>query len=142
MAARGQYITRQKEEIILFLKENQGKHVSVSDICSYFKAQGKPIGTATVYRQLERLVDEGIINKYMIDQNTPACFEYLGGICDTRDHICFHCKCSGCGKLIHLHCEELDALGPHLLEEHGFFLDTRRTVLYGLCEECREKTRI
>ena len=50
---------------------------------------------------------------------------------------CFHCKCEKCGKLIHLHCEELQEIQSHLLGEHGFQLDPRRTVLYGLCEGCR-----
>ncbi len=136
MASRGQYSTSQREELCRFLEEQKGTHVSVVDICAHFRDMGKPIGTATVYRQLERLVDEGEVNKYIIDLNTPACFEYIGEHSAGGAHTCFHCKCEKCGKLIHLHCEDLEELGVHLKSEHGFTLDPRRTVFYGICEEC------
>jgi len=134
-STRGQYSTVQREELVSFLEENRGTHVSVTDICSHFKKIGKPIGTTTVYRQLERLVDEGEVNKYIIDLNSPACFEYIGER-GMSGSTCFHCKCEKCGKLIHLHCDDLEETQLHLLSEHGFRLDPKRTVLYGICAEC------
>jgi Fur family ferric uptake transcriptional regulator len=98
---------------------------------------GSPIGTATVYRQLERMVDEGLVQKYTIDANTPACFEYVGADSHAGE-ACFHCKCEKCGRLIHLHCEELQGLSEHIREHHGFRINPMRTVFYGLCDACRE----
>ena len=46
-------------------------------------------------------------------------------------------KCEKCGKLIHLHCEDVVKLEQHLMDSHGFRMDPCRTVFYGLCEECR-----
>ena len=66
-----------------------------------------------------------------------ACFEYVGQDSHAPGEACFHLKCEKCGKLLHLHCEELDHIGGHLFEEHGFKLDPLRTVFYGVCEECR-----
>ena len=51
---------------------------------------------------------------------------------------CFHCKCEKCGKLIHLHCEDVVKLEQHLMESHGFQMDPCRTVFYGICEECQK----
>lgn len=65
------------------------------------------MGMATVYRLLDKLVDEGVIAKYNIDAGTPACFSHLGT--HLSQETCYHCKCSVCGKLIHMHCEELPA---------------------------------
>ena len=48
-------------------------------------------------------------------------------------------SCEKCGKLIHLHCEELEGIGEHLLKDHGFTLNSMRTVLYGICEDCAGK---
>ena len=52
-------------------------------------------------------------------------------------HHCYHCKCEKCGKLIHLHCEDVVKLEQHLMDSHGFRMDPCRTVFYGICEECR-----
>lgn len=125
--------------LITYLSGVSGQHITAADVCEYFKEQGESIGQATVYRQLESLVDEGVINKYIIDAGSPACFEYVGEEAHGGADVCFHCKCSKCGKLLHLHCEELKEIQNHLSTEHGFVLDPKRTVFYGICEECREK---
>ena len=135
MNVRNQYNTRQRNKLLEYMQTVPGEHFTAKDVCGYFQTCGTPIGVATVYRQLERMVEEGIVNKYIIDANSPACFEYVD-----REHNCteecFHCKCEKCGKLIHLHCEELVQIRSHLKEEHHFTLDPLRTVFYGLCEEC------
>ncbi len=122
--------------MISYFETVPGVHVTANDVCEYFKAQGAPIGQSTVYRQLESLVDEGIVNKYIIDGNSPACFEYVGSDDHADSEICFHCKCVKCGRLIHLHCDELEGMQIHLYEEHCFKLNPMRTVFYGLCEQC------
>lgn len=139
MNSKAAYKTKQKEELMEYLTGNPGEHFTVSDVCEYFRSKGRPIGQTTVYRQIERLVDEGLVNKYNIDSNSPACFEYMGPDSHVEQGICFHCKCEKCGKLIHLHCEELEEMVVHMKGEHGFLLDPRRTVFYGVCEECSKK---
>lgn len=136
MSAKGRYRTKHREEILLFAKQMQGKHLTANDVCRYFLEKGEKIGTATVYRQLEYMVQEGVLHKYVLDAGTPACFEYAEQ--PTRHEQCVHCKCTSCGKLIHLHCREVAALGGHITQAHGFQLDTARTVLYGTCAECKK----
>ena len=135
MTIRTNYKTRQRETLINYLESVQGDHTTVNDICAHFKSLGLSIGQATVYRQLEKLVDEGIVSKYIIDANTPACFEYIGAH-SHEEETCFHCKCEKCGKLIHMHCDELSGIGAHLLADHHFKLNPNRTVFYGVCSEC------
>ena len=135
MNVRNQYNTRQRSRLLEYMQAVPGEHFTAKDVCDYFQACGAPIGVATVYRQLERLVEEGLVNKYIIDANSPACFEYVDRQA-TCGEECFHCKCEKCGKLIHLHCEELVQIRSHLKEEHHFTLDPLRTVFYGLCEDC------
>lgn len=129
------YHTKRRAELLEYLRSMQGRHVTVNDIRAHFLAQGESIGTATIYRQLDNMLSEGLINKYTLDETSAACFEYVGG----GEHChptCFHCKCVGCGQLIHLRCEELEKVQAHLSQEHGFRLDFPRTVLYGLCQRC------
>lgn len=134
---KGQYKTRQREEIIAYLCSVPGQHITVNDVCRYFEKSGKKIGTTTVYRHLEKLVDEGCVKKYVLELGTPACFEYIDPENNCQKPNCFHLKCTGCGKLIHLHCDELEATEHHIFEHHNFKIDPQRTVLYGLCEECQ-----
>ena len=63
----GSYKTKQGDELRGYLERMPGRHITAGDICEYFRQSGKPIGMATVYRQLERMVDEGLIAKYNID---------------------------------------------------------------------------
>ena len=136
MSTRLKYKTRQKEMLIDYLSSVEGEHITANDVCEFFKSHGETIGQSTIYRHLESLVDEGIINKYVIDANSPACFEYMGRESHLAGEVCFHCKCEKCGCLIHLHCDELSEIGKHLYNEHHFKLDPKRTVFYGLCENC------
>lgn len=137
MDNKSTYKTRQRETILEFLRCSSGSHVTVNDVCVHCKDNGIIIGQTTVYRQLEKMVDEGIVNKYIIDVGSPACFEYIGDAERPENGPCFHCKCEKCGKLIHLHCSDLMAIQKHLLDEHQFMLNPRRTVFYGICEDCR-----
>ena len=139
MTIRPKYRTKQREILIEYFRRKRGTHLTAGDVCRYFKEQGISIGQSTVYRHLESLVDDGIIKKYVIDCNSPACFEYSGEEYDEKKDCCFHCKCEKCGKLIHMHCEELEEISHHLLKEHKFKLNPMRTVYYGICEECVEK---
>lgn len=136
-----QYKTKQREALLSYLMTVPGEHVTAADVCSHFRERGASIGTATVYRHLESLVDEGLVGKYIIDGASPACFEYLGAEHPHGgDEICFHCKCEKCGKLIHLHCDELAGIGAHLAAHHGFAINPMRTVFYGVCDACREES--
>ena len=134
------YKTKQRDELLEYLKSMAGQHITVNSICAYFKQKGRPIGTTTVYRQLERMVSDGLVNKYIIDRNSPACFEFVAEQNHHEQETCFHCKCEKCGKLIHLHCDELMLIQRHLLEHHQFRLTPTRTVFYGVCAECDGRT--
>ena len=137
MDTKIKYKTKQRKVLQEYLETVPGKHITVSEICDYFKEIKNPIGQATVYRNLEAMVDEGLVNKYIIDANSPACFEFIEKASEHSDEICFHCKCEKCGKLIHMHCDELNELESHLYEHHQFRMDPKRTVFYGICDDCQ-----
>lgn len=137
MQNKASYKTKQGDELRSYLESVPDRHITAADVCDYFRRSGKSIGMATVYRQLERMVDEGIVAKYNIDPNSPACFQYLGQ--HSGESVCYHCKCQVCGRLIHMRCQELPELQKHIWEHHGFAIDPVRTVFYGVCQQCREE---
>ena len=103
------YKTKQMTEILTFLKSVQGRHVTVNEICDFFREKGISVGTTTIYRHLEKMVKEGLAAKYVVDGSSSACFEYIGDHGEEHEN-CYHCKCEKCGKLIHLQCNEVESL--------------------------------
>ena len=59
------YSTKQKEILLDYLKSVENKHFTAGEVCEYFKGHG--IGQSTVYRRLDKLVEEGVIKKYTVD---------------------------------------------------------------------------
>lgn len=136
MGERSKYCTRAHEELLSYLKATPGEHHTAAEIKAYFAEQGEPFGTATIYRHLERFVDEGLVRKYVIGPSESACYSFEEPSVACSAH--FHCKCEKCGKLIHLDCNDLNEIKTHLLEHHGFSWNAGKTVFYGICEQCRE----
>ena len=136
---KSQYKTRQHEQLLEYLKSTGGEHFTVEQLHTYFASRGISIGTTTIYRHLEKLIAEGLVNKYFIDENSAACFVYLGESCSCGEDQHYHLKCEKCGKLIHLECDELAVIGEHLQSMHGFTLNPFRTIFYGTCAECGER---
>ena len=130
------YKTKQKSVITDFLKENGDGHITVDEIVEKLQSSGEGVGRSTVYRCLERLENEGYVRKYISDGKKSCCYQYVGnGEC--KEH--FHLQCEKCGKLIHIECDALDSLNEHIKTEHGFTVNALKTVLYGVCEECKDK---
>lgn len=138
LPSKTQYQTRHRQELLAYLQFMAGQHVTAAGIAQYFESQGIRIGIATIYRHLDRMVAEGIINKYVLDNTSPACYEYHAPTTEHTESGCLHLKCECCNAVIHLPCHELAQLQHHLLQQYHFTLNGTRTVLYGLCENCRK----
>ena len=133
----GVYKTKQRELILCFLKENSDLHITADDISNHFSNQGIRIGKATIYRYLNILVENNTIRKYPLGDGTSACYQFIDNSSHCSEH--YHMKCNGCGKLIHMECDDLDQLFGHLEDKHGFRADPVQTIVYGDCAECAKK---
>lgn len=129
-----EYKTKQKEIILDYLIDNKDIHLTAGEITAHLRETGNSVGTSTVYRQLDKLVAGGTVRKYIVDENSPACYQYVSGDGKCCEH--FHLKCTECGKLIHTECSLLSRISEHMNESHGFLVDNSKTLLYGICKEC------
>lgn len=136
MARTAGYQTKQRTALIAYLEGMKGRHLTAKAVCEGLEGTGVKIGAATVYRQLEKLVDEGLARKYTVSATDPACFEYIGTDRSCTAEHCFHCVCTSCGKLYHVECDHLAEIAEHLKSDHGFAIDPQRTVFYGTCDAC------
>lgn len=128
------YHTRQKDEIVKAIEQASGAHFTAEEIAAHLKSEGSTIGLSTVYRQLDALVKEGALRRYAAGAGESACYQAAE---DCGEH--FHLKCIECGRLEHLSCAHLDGIRAHVAQEHGFWIDSSRTVFYGLCRTCGGK---
>ena len=126
------YNTRQRNLIEETIKASDGKHKTVEEIVEILEKSGTPVGRTTVYRNLERMVADGVLQKYTA-AGECACYQYMRHE-DCYEH--FHLKCTECGKLIHIECERISELVGHIAAEHNFAVNNFKTVLYGVCEAC------
>jgi len=129
------YKTRQRAVIEQLLKEKAGEHLTADDIALILSRRGYSVGKATVYRCLDRMMEQGCVKKYSFGEGESARYEYHADAQPLR----YHLRCSHCGELLHLECRELDKLPQHIFEHHGFTLDVSQLVLVGCCEKCGSK---
>lgn len=130
----GAYNTRQKEIILSFLRSTPDASFTASEIFRVLKASGAPVGLTTVYRQLEGLCDDGRVREIITSGGKGTRFQYLGTTAKTD---AFFLKCERCGKMEGADCALLSKVVRHMAEEHGFRINTEKTVIYGLCINCK-----
>ena len=88
------------------------------------------VGLATVYRNLQRLADDGTADTLRRDNGELA---FL--ICDDGHH--HHLTCRACGRVEQIHDCRLDDWAAAVAREHGYAQVEHRAELVGLCAGCR-----
>lgn len=135
---RKEYNTEQRKMLLNYLKENSEREFSIDALSLELgEISGGKIGKSTIYRQVKELCRSGLLRRFRKEGKTVV-YQYMEHGGDCCNH--FHLKCTACGRLVHLECADAENLAQHIKEKHDFVLDLSKTVLYGLCKECREKS--
>ncbi len=129
------YRTKCRTYILEYLQNHKEKRFSASDIFTYLEQNGKKVDLATVYRNMEKMTENGVLLKYKTADGESSVYQYVEPHANCMEHL--HMQCSNCGKIIHLECEFMNEITNHLLKNHGFLLECKNSVLFGLCENCR-----
>lgn len=129
------YHTRQRDELESYLQQVGDRQLTMQELADG-ASSAHAIGRSTVYRLVGTMVEEGSLRRFRGKDDKSVLYQYVGKNSACNSHL--HLKCSRCGRIIHLDCEEAEAFRDHLLQQHGFAVDVRLCTLYGLCEACRE----
>lgn len=130
-----QPVTRQRDlvaQIVLL----SGEHQSVEEIRRRLLDRGEAVGTATVYRTLEVLLESGMVRAHDFGEGfkryepTPA---------QTHHE---HLICERCGRVVEFQNERLERMLPIIADEHAFQHQRHRVEIYGVCRECRQRELI
>ena len=136
MANNG-YNTAARSRILGFLKENKDRTVNANDILNCLNNQGNDVNITTIYRYLDKLTESGEVMKYIAENGTRAVFQYVGEKQHCEEHL--HLQCVRCGAILHLDCGFMDEISEHVMNEHGFRIQCRNSIIYGECSRCLEK---
>jgi len=131
------YNTKSRKLILDYLESQREKTISAADITDYLKLSGQNVNQTTVYRYLNKLTAERKILKFSEGDGAKAVYQIVSNSNTCHGHI--HMQCTKCGKLVHLDCSFMDELKHHIKEEHNFSLVCEKSLLYGICDECRDK---
>lgn len=131
------YTTVSRKKIMEFLQENRDRTVTAADIDAFLKHQGSKVNITTIYRYLDKLTKEGTVMKYVAQKGSQAAYQYVEHGHHCEEHL--HCKCVRCGHIIHLECAFMNEISEHIENEHGFTLQCKDSILYGICRACRER---
>ena len=122
------YKTKQKDKILEIIKK-QKHEFTIKDIYEPIKEE---VGLTTIYRLVDKLVEEKRINK-TIDSTNTTYYQYLEE-CNHENH--FYLKCDKCGNLIHVDCDCIEELTNHIYKDHKFSPSKDNIIINGLCNKC------
>lgn len=123
------YNTKPRKEILKLFQENKNELYTPKMIMELLSSN-----KATVYRTLEMLYDEGILNRFFDERTNTFQYQYIDENDNCSTHL--HLKCLVCGKIIHLNCHDANHLINHINLLHGFNVDQKQTIIYGTCKAC------
>lgn len=130
------YMTSHKKRILDFLIEHKDHHYTIDEIIHALSVGDKKPGKSTVYRQISALLEDGVIRRFEAAGADSFVYQYAVGVgCEHH----FHLKCSRCGNLLHMECDQLREVREHILKDHGFLIGGN-AVIYGVCAACRSKS--
>jgi len=122
------YKTKQKD-IILNIIRQQKNSFTIKDI--YKELKGK-VGLTTIYRLIDKLVEENKLNKTISSDNTTY-YQYLEE-CTEENH--FYLKCDKCGNMTHIDCDCIEELTSHIVQNHKFKPNKDHIIIDGICSKC------
>ncbi len=127
--AAGVRSTRQRAAIVEALRA-AARFQSAQELHRDLVGAGHAVGLATVYRNLQALVDAG-----EIDAVHTASGETMFRLCDANDHH-HHLVCRSCRRTVEVHGDEVETWAMRVARRHGFKHATHTVEIFGVCRDC------
>ncbi len=132
---RNTYMTGAKKQLLDFFAAHKDRHFTVDQIVEALSSSESCPGKSTVYRQIAKLWEDGILRRFESADADSFVYQYAVG--EGCEHH-FHLKCASCGMLIHMECDKLSEVREHILKDHGFLIGGS-SVIFGVCAACAAK---
>jgi Fur family transcriptional regulator, ferric uptake regulator len=126
---RGLRVTRARLSLFDQIFTQHG-HIDAEELLAAARLRGLAISRATVYRNLDLLVDCGLVRKHRLGHRRFLYEHVHAG----QDHD--HLVCSDCGRVVEFVSPGIAALQTEICRAHGFLPSHHTLQITGLCTVC------
>ena len=136
----GYRLTIPREALLDVLAKTE-KHLSADEIYFAVNKKYSNIGLATIYRNLELLIQMSLVSKLVIGDG-KARYELTQGPKSIHHH---HLVCKSCGEIIDYtdyigeEVKLLKRIEKGLAKKYNFKIDNHFIRFFGLCNKCQKK---
>jgi Fur family transcriptional regulator, ferric uptake regulator len=117
---------------VVELLARQSCCLSAQEIFDTLRAEGRPVGLASVYRVLDLLAERRLVTRLDVGGGVSR---YEPALADDGHH--HHLVCDDCGKVEAFSDEPLERALRQLGGRVGYEVDAHDVVLRGSCGDCR-----
>ena len=117
-----------------YLDGQEERSFCAGDVSRYLEQQGISANTATIYRNLDQLVEEAVLVRFKTANADTHLYRVAGTMPGCREHL--HLQCRRCGKIQHVDCGLMREINDRLHSEYGFDLECEISTLSGICADC------
>lgn len=124
-----EYTTEQRKKLFSFLEQNSDCQFTMEEIRMHLKE----ISESAVYRNINKLLDEGLIQRFQKDGSRKFVYQYVGDV-ECSQHI--HLQCNSCGTIIHADKQLTNFILESVANDAKFQVDILKTIFIGKCQNC------
>jgi Fe2+ or Zn2+ uptake regulation protein len=135
---KAEYKTKARQVLIDFLKGNPNNRFSAREIYDHIKKDAETLNRTTVYRNLDRLCEQGVLVRYKEPNQDAWYYQYSEDHQHCNEHM--HAQCSECGKIFHLENEFVDEFEKNIESVFGISINSEKSIIIGKCKDCSDKT--
>jgi Fur family ferric uptake transcriptional regulator len=111
------------------------RHLSAEEVADELGKRGQKVGTATVYRAIDTLLESGLL----VERDFGEGFRRFEPARDIPQHE--HLVCDLCGRVEEFRDERLERMTTLIAETRGFARLRHRLVIHGICRDCQQGGR-
>ena len=120
--------TRQRTAVLALLDELDGFRTA-QELHALLRERGDAVGLATVYRALQALVDDGLVDVLRSEVGEAAYRR-----CSPVHH--HHLVCRSCGATVEVADPPVERWAARIAAEHGFADVHHQVEVFGTCATC------
>jgi Fur family ferric uptake transcriptional regulator len=114
---------------VLSTLERAGGFASAQEVYRLMQREGESIGLTTVYRSLQSLVNEKIVDVLRRDDG-----EAIYRLCGEAHH--HHLVCKSCGETVEIEGGAIEKWAVKVAVENGFRDIGHSAEIFGICSKC------
>ena len=129
---RGYRITGPRRAVLEAAQAWDGSFTA-DEILQHLDSSPSPVGRATVFRTLDLLVQQGVLDRL---HRPDGCHSYVVSLGHDRHH--HHLICSDCGTVVQFEGCIVDTMLGDLSRETSFRISAHWLEVFGICAACQD----